>query len=80
MSHKNQLQKLENFVVFQTSTGKVNIDVYFKEETLWLTQKLISQLFEKDRSVITKHLKNIFESGELEENSACANFARTAQS
>jgi hypothetical protein len=79
MKDNNQLQKFSNFVVFQTPTGKVNIDVYFKDETLWLTQKLISQLFEKDRSVITKHLKNIFESGELEENSVCANFARTAE-
>lgn len=77
--NKNQLQKFSNFVVFQTSTGKVNIDVYFKDETLWLTQKLISQLFEKDRSVITKHLKNIFESAELEEDSVCANFACTAE-
>ncbi|NPD47221.1 MULTISPECIES: virulence RhuM family protein [unclassified Lentimicrobium] len=77
--HTNDLQKFPNFVIFQTSDGKVNIDVYFKDETLWLTQKLISVLFEKDRSVVSKHLKNIFESGELNEKVVCANFALTTQ-
>ena len=76
---KNSLQKFSNFVIFQTENGKVNIDVFFKDETLWLTQKLISELFEKDRSVISKHLRNIFDEGELEENSVCANFAHTAK-
>ncbi len=73
------LQKLPNFVIFKTADGKVNIDVFFKDETLWLTQKAISVLFEKDRSVITKHLKKIFESGELDENVVSANFAHTTQ-
>ena len=71
--------KFSNFVIFQTSTGKVNIDVFFQNETLWLTQKKIAELFEKDRSVITKHLKNVFKEGELDEKSVCANFAHTAQ-
>ncbi len=73
------LQQFSNFVIFQTENGKVNIDVYFKDDTLWLTQKLISELFEKDRTVITRHLQNVFKEGELEENSVCANFAHTAQ-
>ena len=75
----SELQQFSNFVIFQTENGKVNIDVYFQDETLWLTQKLISELFEKDRTVITKHLKNIFESNELDENSVCAYFAHTAE-
>ncbi len=75
----NGLQKFPNFVIFKTADGKVNIDVYFKDETLWLTQKALSILFEKDRTVIGKHLKNIFESGELDENVVCANFAHTTQ-
>lgn len=45
---------------------------------VWLTQKAISQLFDVDRSVITKHLSNIFKEGELDENSTCANFAQVA--
>ncbi len=71
------LQQFSNFVIFQTSDGKVNIDVFFKDDTVWLTQKALSVLFEKDRSVITKHLKKIFESGELQEDVVCANFAHT---
>jgi hypothetical protein len=39
---KNELEKCSNFVIFQTESGKVNIDVYSQEETLWLTQKLIA--------------------------------------
>ncbi len=74
-----ELQQFSNFVIFQTENGKVNIDVFFKDETIWLSQKLIAELFEKDRTVITRHLKNIFKEGELEENSVCANFAHTAQ-
>lgn len=75
----NSLEKFSNFVIFQTATGKVNVDVFFQDETLWLTQKKISKLFEKDRTVITRHLKNIFSEGELNENSVCANFAHTAE-
>jgi hypothetical protein len=79
MSKDNILQKFSNFQIFQTSTGKVNIDVFFYNETLWLTQKKMAELFEKDRSVITKHLKAIFKDQELSENSVCANFAHTAE-
>ncbi|MGB0428104.1 MAG: cell filamentation protein Fic, partial [Flavobacteriales bacterium] len=74
---KNNLQLLSNFVLFETESGKVNIEVYFENDTLWLSQKTIATLFEKDRTVISKHLKNIFESGELQENVVCANFAHT---
>tara|TARA_R110002072_G_C7713162_1_gene514208 strand:- start:159 stop:449 length:291 start_codon:yes stop_codon:yes gene_type:complete len=84
MSEKNdikkstELQKLNNFVIFETESGKVNIDVYFKNETLWLTQKRIAELFEKGRSTITEHLKKIFEDGELDENSVCRDFRYTS--
>jgi hypothetical protein len=78
-NENSRLQKFPNFVIFKTADGKVNIDVFFKDETLWLTQKLISELFEKDRTVIGRHLKNIFESGELNEKVVCANFALTTQ-
>ncbi len=79
INKNKELQPFNNFVIFQTEKGKVNIDVYFQNETLWLTQKRIAELFEKDRTVISKHLKNIFESGELNENSVCAKFAHTTQ-
>jgi hypothetical protein len=71
-----ELEHFNNFVIFKTSTGKVNIDVFFKDENLWLTQKKMSELFEVDRSVITKHISNIFEEGELDKNSTSAKIAQ----
>ncbi|MBU1200187.1 virulence RhuM family protein [Patescibacteria group bacterium] len=76
---KNKLQKLNNFVIFQTEEGKVNINVFFQNETLWLTQKLIAQLFQKGRTTITEHLKNIFSEGELNEKVVCRNFRQTTK-
>lgn len=75
----NKLQLVNNFVIFETESGKVNVDVYFQNDTLWLTQKTMSILFEKDRSVISKHLKNIFTDGELEEKVVCRYFRHTTQ-
>lgn len=79
MSDKNLPEKFSNFVIFQTTTGKINVEVFFYNDTVWLTQKKIAELFEKDRSVVTKHLKNIFKEGELDESMVCANFAHTTQ-
>lgn len=79
MKPTNHPEELNNFVLFKTADGKVNIDVYFHDDTLWLTQKLIAELFQKDRSVITKHLKKIFEEGELNERVVSAKFAQTTQ-
>ena len=73
----NELQRIENFVIYQTETGKVNVEVYFENDTLWLTQKVIAELFNKGRSTITEHLKNIFEAGELEEQVVCRDFRHT---
>jgi hypothetical protein len=52
--------------------------VYYKDENVWATQKAMATLFDCDRSVITKHLGNVFASGELEEEAVCAKFAHTA--
>jgi len=73
------LKKIDNFVLFQSETGKINIDVFFADHTLWLTQKKIAELFEKGRSTITEHLKAIFNEGELDENSVCRDFRHTAE-
>ena len=75
----NQLEKFSNFVIFQTATGKVNIDVFFQNDTLWLTQKAMSQLFEKGRSTITEHLRKIFSDGELDEKQVCRFFRHTTE-
>ena len=65
-------------VLYQTEDGNVNISVIYYQESFWLTQKAMGELFEVDRTVITKHLSKIFSDGELVKNSVCAIFAHTA--
>lgn len=61
----SSLQIFNNFVIFQTENGKVNIDVFFKDNTLWLTQRKMGELFEVNVPAISKHLDNIYGDGEL---------------
>ncbi len=67
------------FLIFTRQAGEDSIEVRVAEETVWLTQKLISVLFDKGRSTITEHLKNIFETGELEQKAVCRDFRHTAE-
>ena len=67
-----------DFLVFTKDAAEDSIEVRVQDNDVWLTQKAIAQLFDVERSVITKHLKNIFEGGELDENAVCAKFAHTA--
>ena len=67
------------FLVFTRQGGDDGIEVRVAEETVWLTQKLISVLFDKGRSTITEHLRNIFETGELNEQAVCRDFRHTAE-
>ena len=67
-----------DFLVFTKDAGKDSIEVRVQDHDVWLTQKAMGELFDVDRSVIGKHLKKIFEDGELNENSTCAKFAQVA--
>lgn len=67
LSAKELPLQYANFVIFQTESGKVNIDVFFQNETLWLTQKKMAELFEVNVPAISKHLKSIFKEKELDE-------------
>ena len=67
-----------DFLVFTKDAGDNGIEVRVQDGDIWLTQKAIAQLFEVDRSVVTKHLKNIYSDGELDEKQTCANFAQVA--
>ena len=71
--------ELTEFLLYTTPNNDIKVETYLHNETLWLPQKRIAELFGIDRTVVTKHLKNIFESGELEENSVSAKIAHTAQ-
>ena len=67
-----------DFLVFTKDSGADSIEVRVQDGDVWLTQKAMGELFDIDRSVVAKHLKTIFDSGELEKNSVCAKFAQTA--
>ncbi len=75
----NLPERFPNFVIFQTETGKVNIEVYFQNDTLWLTQKKMSELFGVNVPAVSKHLKNIFETNELQEGSVISILETTAE-
>ena len=63
---------------YKTEDGAVKIDTIFQNETIWLTQKKMAELFDVQRPAITKHLKNIFESGELDEQVVSSILERVA--
>lgn len=67
------------FLTFVAEGKEQGIQVLYKDETVWATQKAMAVLFDVDRSVITKHLKNIFETKELQQDSVCAKIAHTAE-
>ena len=70
--------ELNNFILYTAPSGEVKIEIYIQNDTIWLTQQKIADLFGVDRTVVTKHLKNIFEDGELIKDSVSAIFAHTA--
>ena len=80
MKKNNKIQEnsFTQFLLYTDANGKVKVEIFLKNENIWLTQEKISELFGVERSVVTKHLKNIFTDGELREDSVCANFAHTA--
>ena len=65
-------------ILYQTEDNRTRIEVRLENETVWLTQAQLAELFQRERSVITKHIRNIFEEGELVEEAVCANYAQTA--
>ena len=67
-----------SIILYQTEDGRTRVQCRFENETVWLTQAQLSELFQRERSVITKHIRNLFEEGELVEEAVCATFARTA--
>lgn len=80
-SRKDKLQirnSAVDFLVFTKDAHEDGIEVRVQDHDVWLTQKAIARLFDVDRSAVTKHLKNVYESGELAEDSTCANFAQVA--
>ena len=66
-------------MIYQTEDGQTQIDVRLDNDMVWLTQAQMAELFQKDRTVITRHINNVFKEGELSREEVCAKFAHTTQ-
>ena len=67
------------FMVYRSAEEEVSVNAVIKDETIWLTQKAMAELFDVDKSTISRHLKNIFQEGELQEEEVVAKIATTSQ-
>ena len=74
----SQPENQGQFLVYATEDGKLKIDVRLTDETVWLSLDQLAALFQRDKSTISRHIKNVFEEGELIPDSVVANFATTA--
>ena len=78
----NQLtikDELTEFLLYTTPDGKVKVEIFFHNENIWLTQKRMAELFGVGVPAVSKHLKNIFSTGELDENSVISILETTAE-
>ena len=66
---------LNDIIIYQTEDGEIKLDVKMDKETVWLTQVQMGELFQKDRTVIGRHINNIYKEGELKKHITCAKFA-----
>lgn len=69
---------MNKIMIYQTADNQTQIEVQFEQDTVWLNQHQIALLFQRDRTVVSKHISNVFNEGELEEKLVCANFAHTS--
>lgn len=85
MTNTNMSKQLQirnstaEFLIFQAEDKTQGVQVFYKDETIWATQEAIATLFDKGRSTITEHLRNIFKSGELQPDVVCRKFRHTTQ-
>ena len=80
--HKNKTVPVSapaEYLTFIAGNGESTVETRYEDENIWLTQKMMAELYGVDRSVITKHLKKVFKDDELDKNSVCAIFAHTAE-
>ena len=76
---KEQTPTKSELILYQTEDGKTRIEVRLQDETVWLSQKLMAELFQTTPQNITIHLKNIFNEGELDEMATCKDFLQVQQ-
>ena len=76
---QNELNEQNNFIMYTTDDGKVDIEVRLEDENVWLTQNSMAELFDTTRNNMTMHIRNIFEEGELQESSVSKESLLTAK-
>ena len=74
----NEPAPKSEIILYRTEDGRVRIETRFFDETAWLSLNQMAELFQRDKSVVSRHIKNVFEEGELERDRVVANFATTA--
>ena len=73
------MNEQEQIVIYEAKDGQTHIDVQLKDETIWLSQKQMAELFDKGRTTISEHIQNIFNERELKEKEVCRDFRHTTQ-
>ena len=74
---KKELKNKDNFIIYTTDDNNIDVEVYLEDENLWMTQEQISKLFDKAKSTINEHIKNIYEEGELKEEFTMRKFGNS---
>ena len=74
MTNKNN-----EIIIYQSEDGQTQVNVRMENETVWLTQAQMAELFQKDRTAIGRHIANVFKEGELNPEEVCAKFAHTTE-
>ena len=78
MNNKDEIYHKSNIIIYTTQDGMAKIETTFDEDTVWLSIDQMAELFQRDKSTISRHIKNIFTEGELQRDSVVAKFATTA--
>jgi len=74
----SEMEKQDQIIIYKAEDGQTQIDVRLVKDTVWLSLNQLTELFQRDKSVISRHVNNVFKEGELFRNSVVANFATTA--
>ena len=80
MNRREEKDQKSNIIIYTTQDGLTKIETTFDEDTVWLSIDQMAGLFQRNKSTISRHIKNIFSEGELMRESVVANFATTARS
>ena len=78
MNNYDDMNQKSNMIIYTTEDGLTKIEATFDEDTVWLSIDQMAELFQRDKSTISRHIKNVFSEGELQRESVVANFATTA--